>query len=179
MLANLAWLEAASISAFRRLARELRAHGAPRALILRAKESARDEARHARLMSKLATKHGASVPRVTIRDVPVRSLESIARENAVEGCVMETYGALTAAWDATHEPDPEIADAMSQIAPDELRHAALGWAVAAWANERLSPAARKRVRAARNAAALALVAETPTKPESILASKLMEQVVLA
>src|SRR5260221_4003130 len=46
-LARAAWLEAASIHAFRRLARELHAHGAPRALVEAARTCARDEIRHA------------------------------------------------------------------------------------------------------------------------------------
>ena len=64
--ARSAWLEAASVGAFRRLARELRAHGAPDELIAAAKACALDEIRHARLMARLAKKHGASVPRVVV-----------------------------------------------------------------------------------------------------------------
>src|SRR5260221_408672 len=52
--AEAAWLEAASIGAFRRLARELRAHGAPAHLIASANVCARDEIRHARMMARLA-----------------------------------------------------------------------------------------------------------------------------
>jgi len=179
MLAEMAWLEAASVHAFHRLARELEAHGAPRALVRRAKASARDEVRHARIMSKLAKKHGARVPRVVVRDLPVRSLEGIARENAVEGCVGETFGALVAAWHGAHAKDADFAAAMRQIAPDELRHAALGWAVAAWANARLSEEERARVRAARDAAARELMTAVRTPDEALLADALVGRVLQA
>ena len=174
-LARMAWLEAASIPAFRRLARELAAHGAPRALVARARDAARDEIRHARLMARLAKKHGVAVPRVSLPSPQTRDLESIARENAVEGCVAETFGALYAAWQATQERDPEIAQAMAEIAPDELRHAALGWAVAEWLDSKLDAAARERVRAARTDAARELIANVSSASERRLADGLMQQ----
>jgi len=158
-LARAAWLEAASISAFRRLARELRAHGAPRELVDAARACARDEARHARTMARLARAHGAAIERVRVEDVGERDLESIARENAVEGCVGETYGALLAVWQAEHASDPDVRAAMREIAPDETRHAALAWAIAAWADARMSEDARARVRRARDEAVRALAAD--------------------
>ena len=168
-LARMAWLEAASVHAFRRLARELAAHGAPRDLALAARACARDEIRHARLMTKLATSRGAIVPPVSAAPAPVRDLESIARENAVEGCVGETFGALQAEWRAAHEPDAEIAEAMRAIAPDELRHAALGWTIAAWIDGKLDDAARARVAAARAEAARTLVRDLERPDERALA----------
>ncbi len=178
MFAEMAWLEAASIHAFRRLARELESHGAPRSLVGRARACARDEARHARLMGRLAKKHGASVPRVVVGDVGSRSIEEVARENAVEACVGETYGALVAEWQARQATDTDLGAAMREIAPDELRHAALGWDVAAWADTRLDASARERVRAARHAAAQALVASTKTAVETALTSALATRVLL-
>jgi hypothetical protein len=154
--ARAAWLEAASVGAFRRLARELRAHGAPARLIATATACARDETRHARMMARLAKKHGAVVPRVEVEALGVRDLESIARENAVEGCVGETYGAALATWAAEHAEHEDVRAASRVIAPDEMRHAALGWAVHAWAMERLESNACDRVRAARDEAAEAL-----------------------
>jgi hypothetical protein len=59
---------------------------------------------------------------------PARSLEELAVENAVEGCVRETYGALTAIWQARTAKDPSVAAAVRRIARDETRHAALSWA---------------------------------------------------
>lgn len=158
-LASAAWLEAAAVFAFRRLARELRAHGAPARLVRAARRCARDEIRHARIMTALAKKHGAVVPRAPRAPREIRDLESIARENGIEGCVSETYGAAVAAWQAESASDPDVARAMRAIAPDELRHAALGWAVQTWIERRLDAGARARVRAARDQAAREIVAK--------------------
>ncbi|HEY1956510.1 MAG TPA: ferritin-like domain-containing protein [Polyangiaceae bacterium] len=161
-LARMAWLEAVSVRAFERLARELRHHGAPASLVRRAERAARDEARHARIMTRLAKRHGAKVLPVLIARLAPRDLESVARENAVEACVGETFGAAQAALWATREG--ELGQAMRSIAPDELAHAALGWDVAAWAEAHLSAIARSRVRAARSAAARALLQDARNSP---------------
>jgi hypothetical protein len=170
--ARAAWLEAASIHAFRRLARELRAHGAPDDLVAAARSAAKDEARHARLMARLAKRDGAYVPRVEWEDRGVRDLEALARENAVEACVGETYGALLAEWHARHARDVEVRDVMRAIAPDELRHAALGWAVDAWAKTRLSDDANERVRAARDEAARDLLQNARNREDAPFVSAL-------
>lgn len=154
--AQAAWLEAASVGAFRRLARELRVHGAPAHLIAAANAAARDEIRHARLMARFANKYGAVVPRVEVENLGVRDLESVARENAVEGCVGETYGAAFAAWAAEHGDHEDVRAASREIAADEMRHAALGWAVHAWACDELDGDACERVRAAQGDAVRAL-----------------------
>lgn len=174
--ARAAWLEAASIRAFRRLARELRAHGAPDELVDAARSAAKDEARHARLMTRLANRFGAKVPRVEWTDRGVRDLEAIARENAVEACVGETYGALAAAWHAEHARDVEVRDVMRAIAPDELRHAALGWAIDAWAKTRLPPEASARVEAARDEAADDLLQNASNREDAALVRALHAEV---
>jgi hypothetical protein len=121
-------------------------------------------------MIALASKHGGVVPPVPRAPREVRDLESIARENAVEGCVGETFGAAVAAWQAASSADAEIASAMRAIAPDELRHAALGWAVHAWIQRRLPTAARERVLAARDEAARDLVEKSrATREEHAIA----------
>src|SRR5580700_10937595 len=51
-LAHCAYLEAESVHAFRRLARELAAHAAPARLVARAERAAQEEVRHARAMSR-------------------------------------------------------------------------------------------------------------------------------
>ena len=58
-LAQAARMEAMSVEAFRILAQELAALGAPRALIAQAQAAAQDEARHAQQMSALARRYGA------------------------------------------------------------------------------------------------------------------------
>ena len=152
-LAETVELEAGAIDAFRILANELRAHGAPDALVHAAEAAAKDEVRHARDVRTLARRHG---PPATLRRAgrrSVRPLEEVALENAVEGCVKETYAALLAHHQASAAQDPEIQAVMVPIAADETRHAALSWAVARWAERLLAAAGRARVEAAREAAA--------------------------
>lgn len=159
--ANTAWLEASSICAFLQLAKELSEHGAPRALVRLANASARDEVRHAALMSKLARRFGGEPPPVEVMPGGTRSLEALAIENAVEGCVRETWGAVVALWQSERAPDPEMRAAFALIARDEVRHAALGWAIDRWAMGRLDHGAQVRVALAREAEVRALADEKP------------------
>ena len=131
-LARAASLEAASVPAFRRLARELESLGAPGSLVERARLAARDEIRHARVMRELARAEGASPIRPELAPARARTRVEIAIENSVEGCVNETFGAALAVWQSEHAPDPAIREAMRAIADDELSHAELAWDVAAW-----------------------------------------------
>jgi hypothetical protein len=151
-LAMTAQLEAASVDAFRILEAELIAHQAPPPLVDGARRAAMDEVRHARTTRRLARRHGPapSARRATPREP--RSLEDVALENAVEGCVGETYAALVAHHQALAAEDVEIRAAMGVIAEDETRHAALAWQVAAWAEAGLDDEARHRVAEARNRA---------------------------
>jgi hypothetical protein len=66
-----------------------------------------------------------------------------------------------------------VREALDSIAPDELRHAELSWAIDAWALGRLSPEARERVEAARREAWLALEREAE---ESTLSEAVARQV---
>jgi hypothetical protein len=148
-LAHAAWLEAASIPAFIYLARELDLHGAPRALSRAALAATRDEVRHARIMRQLAARFGATPPTVDVALPAERSLEEMAIENAIEGCVRETWGAVVARWQAHRAGDPELRAAFRSIADDEARHAALAWAVDSWVRTRLPAAAHPRIDSAR------------------------------
>ncbi len=137
-LAIAAELEAASVPAFRRLARELQAHGAPQALIARAKKAAKDEVKHTRSMRKLAVRFGG-VPRLPkVGTLATRSLVEIAIENAKEGCVRETFGALVATYQSHHASDLQVRAELQVIAQDETEHAALAWDVAEWIASRLT-----------------------------------------
>lgn len=158
LLARAAFYESGSVGSFVRLARELRAHGAPEQLVSRAIAAARDEVRHARATRRLARLHGATVVRPPRAPRAVRPLEEVARENAVEGCVRETYAALVALHQAERARDTSVREAMATIANDEIGHASLAWSLAEWAESRLDAAARARVEAAR-AAAIADLAE--------------------
>lgn len=154
--ARAAWLEAASIHAFLHLANELADHGAPRELHALAIAAARDEIRHTAIMTALARTHGAEPPKVEVVLPRGRSLEAIAVENAAEGCVRETWGAVVALWQAQTALDPEARAAFTTIARDEVRHAALAWAIDRWAMPQLDHGARVRVALAREAAVRAL-----------------------
>jgi len=160
-LAANAHLEAASVDAFEILAAELGAHRAPAALIHAARAAIADERRHAAVVGRLAVRRGALPPAVEVNRRPVRELEALATENAVEGCVRETYAALLAFRQARAATDPEIRAAMTGIARDEARHAALAWAVDGWSRGLLAPAARRRVRDARHEAIEQLLGAPP------------------
>jgi hypothetical protein len=150
--ARVAHLEAASVHAFRGLRRDLERFGAPSSLARAARRAEQDERRHARVMARFARRFGGNAPRARVRSARARSLEEVAHENGVEGCVRETYAALIATWQAARATDPEIAREMAAIAEDETRHAALAWAFARWAEEHLDDSARARLRTARDAA---------------------------
>jgi hypothetical protein len=170
--AEMAHLEAASVHAFRALGRELSAHGAPAHLVALARKAARDEIRHARATRRLAQAHGATVPPVRVGAPRVRALEEIAVENAAEGCVRETYGALLAGWQARTAADPSVRALMASIADDETRHAELAWAVDAWTRTRLDRTARRRVVAARRREAAKLRDELSAPPPPSLARRI-------
>ncbi len=157
--AAVAQLEAASVVAFERLARELSAYGAPTELIADARVAADDERRHARDTRALAQQRGAAVPRLPKLSSEVRSLREMAVDNATEGCVRETFGALVATWQAANARDANIARAMDVIAQDETRHGALSWSVAAWLDGVLTAEDRAAVEHARTAATEGLLAE--------------------
>lgn len=148
-LARMAEEESVAIEAFLHLRAELEAFGAPAELVAAARRSAADEVRHARDMSRLARERGGVPPSPRRRPREIRSMDQVACENATEGCVRETYGALLAWWQAEHASDDGLRAAFARIARDETRHAAVSWAVARWIEPRLDAAARARVERAR------------------------------
>jgi hypothetical protein len=164
ILAEMAGLEAASVVAFRRFAIELASFGAPRALVRSAERAAHDEVRHARVVGRLARRRGAKRGRLEVARAEPRSLEAFAIENAVEGCVRECFGALVATHQAANARDPEVRRALSAIAEDETRHAALAWEVARWVTPRLRPSERARVARAMRGAFEALACEARSTP---------------
>jgi hypothetical protein len=112
----------------------------------------------------LAERFGARAARAEVAPVAARSLEEIAIENAVEGCVGETWGALVALAQAESAGDEAVREAMAGVAEDEARHADLAWAIAAWADRRLDAAGQARVAEARARAARALAAQVAADP---------------
>lgn len=152
--------EAESVRAFERIARELRAHGAPDELCRAADEAACDERRHAERCARLA-----GVP-IAIADdeLPVRPLRELAIDNVREGCVGESYAALVATVQASAALLPALRAHFAAIAADELTHAALAHAIADWLEPQLSTEERGQVRTARAAALheLAVACAPPT-----------------
>jgi hypothetical protein len=145
--ARLAYLEAASVIAFRDLEAALTARGAPRALRKAAARAADDERRHEAATASLARRFGAATihPRTVTSRPP--TLEELLVDDAVEGCVGESFGAMLAMCQGERASDEAIADVMREIARDEARHAALSWALLRWGAARLDRAARARVHA--------------------------------
>jgi hypothetical protein len=164
-----ACMEAGSVEAFRLLRDELVAHGAPRRLVRAAMRAIRDEIRHVRQTSALARRFGEEP--VAPRPSPpraLRSFEEMALENAIEGCVRETYSALECAWQAHVATDPVVRATMARIARDEMRHLELSWAVHAWARGRLDAAARARLEAAQRAEVDEMLDELARDPNEAL-----------
>lgn len=163
-------LEAASVVAFRRLREELARLGAPPELLQDARDAERDEVRHARTTARLARRFGGRYVRPSVAPVPERDLEAIALENAVEGCVGESFGALIATWQAENATDAAVRDAFATIAADETRHAALSWKLLAWSLSALDAEARDRVLAAADRALAALASEDEPIPSALVAT---------
>lgn len=137
--AGLAELEEASVYAFVWLGLELERLGAPTELVARCTSAAADEVHHAHAVARLAKRYGADLEPAPTPTLPAqRSLQEVAMENAREGCVRETYGALVAVWQSKHSTDPMVRSVMSQIAVDESRHAELSADIDAWARTVLS-----------------------------------------
>ncbi len=140
-----AYLENVSALAFARLARELAAHGAPPDLVEACKRAEAEEIVHAELTTALASAHGATASVPHSDGDAMRSLFDVAMENAVEGCVRETYGAALALVRAKRARDPHVRNALEVIARDECHHAAISWDIAAWASEQLSTKQREEI----------------------------------
>ena len=171
-LASLAFEEQAAVLAFARMGEELAALGAPETLVCEAERAKRDEVRHARTLSRLARARGGVNGRAALpKRRGTRTAAAIAAENAAEGCVRETYGALLMHWQATHAHDPELRASFARVAEDEERHAALAWALARWLEARLDPDAQARVRSARARALSALRDELTHEPEATLVAR--------
>lgn len=158
-LAHSASLESAAVIAFAELHVELTLLGAP-ALLRDACLTARDEeVRHAERMASLARAAGCQPAPPVVSPHPPRTAFQLACDNAVEGCVRESFGALEALWQAHTATDPAIRAAMAQIAEDEARHTELAIALDTWLQDLLTRMQRRDVRQAQHDACLTLQAE--------------------
>jgi hypothetical protein len=96
----------------------------------------------------------------------------MAIENAVEGCVNETFGAAVGVVQSMTASDAHVRSAMRRIARDEMRHAELAWEVARWLDGRLTDRERARVKRARAAAVLRLIEEAAREVDRELVEEL-------
>ena len=170
-LANMAAHEAGAALAFAQLARELERHGVHRSFTRGARRAAREEVRHAQLVGGLARAHGGRFSVTPPRDTE-RTLEAIALENAAEGCVRETLGAVIGFHQARHASDPAVRSVMAQVSADELGHSAWSHALARHLDSRLSLPARRRVREAREAALAGARQELSAEPNRAISAQL-------
>ena len=161
---RVAQLEAAAVVAFDCVAEELAHHGAPADLIADTRTAQADEVRHAELTVDLARRFGGQKLGMQAERFAPRPMFELAADNAVEGCVRETYGALVAHHQAATASDPAVAELMREIAADESNHAALSWRIAHWAESKLSEDERDQIAAMRRQALEELRAETRANP---------------
>jgi len=150
--AQAAGLEAASVYAFLQLARELAQLDAPRALVEACLAAVDDELRHTGSVASLARRFGGEPQLPTVEPLAPRDAFEIARQNASEGCVRETFGALLATYQADSARDPQVRQAMQAICEDETRHAQLSWALAGWLEPQLRDDQRAAIRSCREQA---------------------------
>ena len=180
--ARCAHLEASSVLAFIQLTRQLQKFQAPKILISRCIDAAKDEVLHARLLSNIARAYGVEPPPVMSPDNEY-DLFSIAMHNAVEGCVVESWAALVAQWQSQHMPSSQVRLIYQRIATDEIRHGQLSWDLHDWLMTRLSVKEQNIIHQAQSKAIEALIAnvEIQTKhpsalglPSSLMASQLVQ-----
>jgi hypothetical protein len=156
-LAQIATVEAASITAFARLVRALEKYGAPERFVAAAKAAILDEVIHARLTAELARALGAETIAAPVIAAHEPTLVELARENAVEGQVAETFGALLATCQGQLATDPAVRAVFAVIARDEARHAQLAHELAPWFDGQLDEATRAEIAQARRDAVATIV----------------------
>lgn len=145
--------EAASVPAFLQLAAELMALDAPATLVDAALDAAEDEVRHARICARLASRWSGTRVTPVLPTTPAwrpPSLERLAIESWVDGCLGEGAAAERARVGATNARERGTSGALGVIATDEARHADLGWRILDWAMREGGSAVRESVRAHRD-----------------------------
>jgi len=144
--------EASSVGAFLQLRAELAHHNAPAELQKRCWKAAEEEVHHARMMAKLAGDEGCELPALSFGEWKQRTLFELAMDNAVEGCIFESFAALKAQYQALHASDPRVLMAMKVIARDETEHAQLAWDIHHHLMARLSDEERRVIHQAQHSA---------------------------
>ena len=146
--------EHASVPAFSRLALTLVALGAPARLVEAAHRAALEEIDHARRAFALAAAYGdaaaAPGPLVALGAAPAvtaASLEALAAESLVDGCLLEGIAAAVAAEALARAQDPAVRQTLAVIVRDERSHAELGWEVLTWCCATGGPSVARSVHA--------------------------------
>ncbi len=149
--------EASSVGAFLQLRAELSHHGAPKKLLDGCIRAAAEEIHHARMMAKLAGEANACLPKLQFGQVPKRSVFELAMDNAVEGCIYESFSALKAQYQSLHATDERILAVMKVIARDETHHAQLAWDIHHFLVAQLSPNEQELIQEAQRKATQKLI----------------------
>jgi Cys-rich repeat protein len=130
-------MEHASIAAFARFTLQLLHLGAPRELIEQSQRAMLDETEHAKACFGLASRYLAQplAPGRLPMDAALadNELEAVTLMTFLEGCVGETVATLEAQAALQGARDEDVCRALTRIAADELRHAALAWRFVRWA----------------------------------------------
>ena len=136
---HMARTEHASVAAFARLSLELMSLGAPPSLVSRCHRAAQQEIEHATACLGHARRLGGAQHDLgPLRGVVPRSsitLQQLAIESLIEGCIGEGAAAVRAGMAAEHS-DEETAATLRKIHDDEVQHAATSWAMVRWALDR-------------------------------------------
>ncbi len=142
--------EHASVASFARFLMQLMALGAPADLVEQAQGALADEIDHARRCFAIASVyagHAVGPGPLSMNDALDAAQGLLAITEAVirEGCVGETLAAAEVAEASQWAQHPEIRAALSAIADDELRHAALAWRFVDWALDQASDHDARRI----------------------------------
>jgi len=89
-------------------------------------------------MARLAKVHGGDLPKLNFGRFSTRSLFELAKDNAVSGCIFETYSAFKAIEQSQKASDPVLRETMKKIAIDESKHAELAWDIHRYLWQKLS-----------------------------------------
>lgn len=142
---DMAAMETAAVTAFRYLTRELEAYQAPDELIQMARLAVDEEIDHAEMAGLLSQAYRTPVPEIKVDDFQLRSLFEIALENAVEGCVNETFAAACGIWQHEHAEHEAFRAVMGRVAEEESGHADLSWKIHHWVMPQLSKVEQQHI----------------------------------
>ena len=134
--ASVAQEEAVSVYAFQEMLFFLKERNAPDHLIQACHKAIHEEKEHTAMMTQLAHQHGCTQAAIKIKRGSFSSMFDFAMQNAIAGCIEETWASVLALYRAQHTP--KYQERFTQIARDEIGHAQLSWHIHQWAMSQLS-----------------------------------------